>query len=135
MFLYPLKTSENICFSDVFRGYWNGALAWNESRHDLLNTEFNRLRSNSKRLPDAPVCRCSSEKRFLKISQYSQQNTFVGVSFWYRSALKHRCFPSNIAKFLRTAFLVEHLRWLLLDFQRQSPRVVLRGSCFYKKHS
>ena len=27
--LYPLKTSENQRFSDVFRGYINGILAWN----------------------------------------------------------------------------------------------------------
>ena len=27
---------------------------------------------------------------------------------------QHRCFPVNIAKFLRTAFFIEHLRWLLL---------------------
>ena len=26
----------------------------------------------------------------------------------------HRCFPVNFAKFLRTPFLIEHLRWLLL---------------------
>ena len=27
----------------------------------------------------------------------------------------HRCFPVNFAKFLRTSFLTEHLRWLLLS--------------------
>ena len=27
-----------------------------------------------------------------------------------------RCFPVSIAKFLRTAFFIEHLRWLLLPF-------------------
>ena len=30
--------------------------------------------------------------------------------------LQHRCFPVNIAKFLRTAFFVKHLRRLFLDF-------------------
>ena len=25
------------------------------------------------------------------------------------------CFPVNFAKFLRTPFLIEHLRWLLLN--------------------
>ena len=29
-FLHPLKTSENRRFSDVFRGYRKGTLAWNE---------------------------------------------------------------------------------------------------------
>ena len=27
--------------------------------------------------------------------------------------LQHRCFPMNVAKFLRTAFFIEHLWWLL----------------------
>ena len=29
--------------------------------------------------------------------------------------LQHKCFPENIAKFLRTAFFIQHLRWLLLS--------------------
>ena len=29
LFLYPLKTSENLCFSDVFGGYRNRPVAWN----------------------------------------------------------------------------------------------------------
>ena len=28
LFLYPLKTSENLCFSDVFRGYRKRPVAW-----------------------------------------------------------------------------------------------------------
>ena len=28
-FLYPLKTSENQRFSDIFRGYWKRPVAWN----------------------------------------------------------------------------------------------------------
>ena len=32
--------------------------------------------------------------------------------------LWHRRFPVNFAKFLRTFFLTEHLRWLLLNEQR-----------------
>ena len=31
-----------------------------------------------------------------------------------RKRLWHRCFPVNFAKFVRTAFLIEHVRWLLL---------------------
>ena len=29
LFLYPLKTSENLCFSDVFKGYRMKAVEWN----------------------------------------------------------------------------------------------------------
>ena len=32
-----------------------------------------------------------------------------------KKKLCHRCFPVNFPKFLRTPFLTEHLRWLLLE--------------------
>ena len=52
----------------------------------------------------------------------------ISGSPWYRSScshmfqawkfikkkLQHRCFPVNIAKFFRTTFFKEHLRWLFL---------------------
>ena len=56
---------------------------------------------------------CSVKKVFLEISQNSQENTYARVSFLIKR-LWHRCFPMNFAKFLRTPFLTEHLRWLLL---------------------
>ena len=34
-FLYPLKTSENLWFSDIFRGYRKRPLAWNLVVRDL----------------------------------------------------------------------------------------------------
>ena len=34
---------------------------------------------------------------------------FINKRLW------HMCFPVNFAKFLRTPFLTEHLRWLLLN--------------------
>ena len=37
-FLYPLKTSENQGFSDVFRGYIKRPVAWNGSISDLNNS-------------------------------------------------------------------------------------------------
>ena len=33
LFRYPLKISENIWFSDVFRGYWKIPVAWNELKY------------------------------------------------------------------------------------------------------
>ena len=32
-----------------------------------------------------------------------------------KKSLWHRCFPVNFAKFIRTPFFTEHLRWLFLD--------------------
>ena len=40
-----------------------------------------------------------------------------------RKKLWHRCFPVNFAKFLRTTFFTEQLRWLLLDIQAVCTQV------------
>ena len=48
--------------------------------------------------------------------------TLLKKRLWLRPAtllkkrLLHRCFPVNFAKFLRTPFLTEYLRWMLLTF-------------------
>ena len=34
-----------------------------------------------------------------------------------KKSLWHRCFPVNFAKFLRTPFFTEHIRWLLLTLE------------------
>ena len=66
---------------------------------------------------------CSAKKVFLEISRNSRENTCTRVSSLIKlqaEACKfiknepHRCFLVNFAKFLRTPFLSEHLRWLLL---------------------
>ena len=43
-------------------------------------------------------------------------NEITGFRFatLLRKRLQHRCFPANIAKFLRAALFPEHLRWLVL---------------------
>ena len=33
-----------------------------------------------------------------------------------KKILRHRCFPVNFAKFLRTSFFTEQFRWMLLPF-------------------
>ena len=62
----------------------------------------------------AVVQRRSAKKVLLEMSQNSQENTFARVSFLIKKGLWKRCFPVNIAKFLRTPFLTGHLWWLLL---------------------
>ena len=55
---------------------------------------------------------------FLEISQSSQENSCARVSFlinFIKKRLWHRLFPVNFAKFIRTPFLTEHLRWQLLN--------------------
>ena len=36
---------------------------------------------------------------------------------------RHRCFPVNVGKFLRTASFTEHLRWLLLNFRKKLKQI------------
>ena len=38
----------------------------------------------------------------------------LGPATLLKNSLWHRCFPGNFAKFPRTPFFTEHLRWLLL---------------------
>ena len=61
----------------------------------------------------------------LEISQNSQENTSVRVSFltklqisacnFIKKSLQHRCFPVNLAKFLRAPFLQNTSGQLLFD--------------------
>ena len=54
------------------------------------------------------------KKLFLKFfSQYSHENTCVGFNF-IEKRLKHRCFPVNIVKFLRTLILKNICKRLIL---------------------
>ena len=50
------------------------------------------------------LCQCLF---FNKVAGLSPA-TLLKKRYW------HMCFPVNVAKFLRTPFLTEHLRWLLL---------------------
>ena len=55
---------------------------------------------------------------------------FLNACNFIKKRLQHRCFALNIAKFLRTAFFIEHIQWLLMEydvFQKQPLEV------FYKK--
>ena len=63
------------------------------------------------------------KKVLLKISQYSQENTCVGVvesgdfhtCDFNKKKLQHMCFPRNIAKCLRTLILRNICQRLLLN--------------------
>ena len=69
--------------------------------------------------------RCTVKKVFLKISQISQENVFVGVSFnkieglktwnFIKKRLQGRCFPLKFARFLRTLILKKICERLLLS--------------------
>ena len=67
--------------------------------------------------------RCSVKNLFFKISQYSQENACVGLSSLIKSFMKkrlqHRCFPVNIAKFLRTPILKNICERLFLESNKR----------------
>ena len=54
-----------------------------------------------------------------EILQNSSENTcaWPKPATLLKKRLWHRCFSVNFAKFLRTPFLTEHLRWLLLEIR------------------
>ena len=47
----------------------------------------------------------------------------------FKNRLWHRCFSVNFAKFLKTAFFKEHLRWLLL-YVKEIGRRTFNAECF-----
>ena len=77
---------------------------------------------------EAVVKSCSVKKTFLEISQNWKENACARVSF-LKKRLWYRCFPVKFGKFLRTSFLTEHLRWLLLVLQSESTLCSFRTSC------
>ena len=71
-------------------------------------------------LPEA-LCKKGVPRNFTKLTgKHLCQRLFFNKAAGLRPAtllkktLWHRCFPVNFVKFLRTTFLNEHLRWLLL---------------------
>ena len=58
-------------------------------------------KSNNLRRPEAVAQRCSVKR--------------MAPATLLKKRLWRRCFPVNFAKFLRTPYFTEHLRWLLLE--------------------
>ena len=92
------------------------------------NPQFHHLQS------EAAARRCSMKKGVIKNFEKLIGITFVRVSllislFIIKKRLRQRRFPQNFAKFVRTPFFTEHLRWLLLSSKRfdEPFRSVLRS--------
>ena len=59
--------------------------------------------------------RCSQKfRKHLCQSLFFNKVTGLRRGTLLKKRLWHRCFPVNFAKFVRTSFFTEHLRWLLL---------------------
>ena len=59
------------------------------------------------------VRKCSSKHFAIFTGKHHCWSPFL-IKLQALRLLRHRCFPVNIAKFLRTVFFMEHLWWLLL---------------------
>ena len=91
----------------------SGYTWWNGKTNEKRKTSSNSLYQNTKTV----VRRCSVKRFFLKISQSSQRNTCVGVSFnkvadiktcnFIKKRHQHKSFPVKFAKFLRTLFFTK----------------------------
>ena len=78
--------------------------------------------------PSWGVCKKGVLRNFAKFAvKHLCQSLFFNKVAGLRSAtllkrrLKHRCFPVNFARFLRTSFFIEHLWWLLLPISYEVP--------------
>ena len=64
------------------------------------------------RLTEAVVVKYSGKKGALRsFAKFTGKHLCQRI-FFNKVAI---CFPVNFAKFLRTSFFIEHLRWLLLN--------------------
>ena len=68
---------------------------------------------------------------FLKMSQISQENTCIEISFNkvaglqdFKKRLPKRFFPVKFVKYLRTHFFIELLRWLLLEANKDEWELI-----------
>ena len=67
--------------------------------------------------------RSSLSQMFFQIDVLKNFANFTGKHQCWSLAcnfIKNRCFPVKFAKFLRTPFFTEHLRWLLLNKPKRS---------------
>ena len=57
-------------------------------------------------------------EKHLRWSLFFNKFASLNACNFFKKRLQHRCFAVNIAKFLRTASFIEHLRWLLSDLKK-----------------
>ena len=99
-------------------------LSWDHSGKELID---NILRSSRTEV----FCEKGVLKNFTKFTgKHLCQSLFFNkvAGSLLKKRLYHRCFPVNFAKFLRTPFLTELLRWLLLHSAQNFLRMVIKSS-------
>ena len=81
---------------------------------------------------EAVVQKCSVKKVFLEILQNSLKKQLCNCLFFNKVA-GLRLFPVNFVKFLRTPFIIEQLRWLLLFSYKHDIFIIKKLQHFYHK--
>ena len=142
VFMYLFKTKEvcNVIYCQIFlRSFGNGS-----------NTQHGKLL----RFLWSSYLRSSIKKVFLKISQNSLENTWVGVSIlinlhasvlqlYQKRRLRHRCFPLNSVNFSEHLLFQNTSEQLLLNFANENKtseneisnrRFYLSWSFIYKSY-
>ena len=111
------------CWKMVFRGYRDRPMAWNG-----LTCNFNLQLLLCRTLLKQPPDMFCKKRAFLKKNWKIHRKTPVLKSFliklqaYIKKRLQHKCFPLNIARFLRIPIFIEYLRWLLLSESCQKPK-------------
>ena len=118
-FLYAQKTSRKLWICHVCRGYKKGTFSCNgliviDKISQFIDLVF---RSSHQR--------CSEEKVFLEISQNSQKNTYVRVSFliklqasgiFIKKEAFAQMFSGEFCEIFKNSFFKELLPWLLFEY-------------------
>ena len=114
------------CFSVIFTKFLRTPFSQNTSKRQLLvfqvkqferyiGVVFSELWINRSLIFRSSRPEVFCEKGVLRNVAKFTGNTCARVSFLIKR-LWYRCFLGNFAKFLRTPFLTERLRWVLLNF-------------------
>ena len=111
LFLYPLKTSQNLWFSDVFREYRNGTLAWKGLiwKYCLVGSNLSQMFYNPAtainfvHFTGEHLRCCLSFCKFRRRPAIQQKVTSLQVFYWELSwgffCIKHICVISNVRFF------------------------------------
>ena len=113
LFLYPLKTSENQTFSEVFRGYGNETLVWNKLVSWICTTCTDKTPSSS----PAYLFAITGRRRLIKPlatrliktwdSEIWRWNLLLSLQNHFPQAIFKRSCTGKFRKIHRKAFVVE----------------------------
>ena len=101
LFWYPLKISENLCFSNVFRGYQKRSVAWN----GLMTSHDYQMRYNGN-------FKISEQIYFLRSYENTEVKTYLRIkTYHYQFQKKYNPSQNTLELFLSVILVSFHLKW------------------------